>query len=73
MLSFLAAASDTAVQEELLQMLLSLQTTAVLAGLGVLLWRCGLPLLVLIRAEGMSVRLLTIKVDLELSVMLTGD
>lgn len=65
LLDFLAAASDTAVQEELLQMVLSLLTTAVPAGLGGFLWRCGLPLLVLIRAESMSVRLLTIKVDLK--------
>ena len=64
LLSFLAAASDTAVQEELLQMLLSLLTTAVPARLGGVLWRCGLPLLVLIRAESMPVRLLTIKVTL---------
>lgn len=63
LLAFLAAASDTVVQEELLQLLLSLLTMAVSAGLGSILWTAGLPFLVLIRAESMAVRLLTIKVQ----------
>ena len=61
-LGFLSAASDSSVQEELLQLLLSLLTTSAPAGLVSLLWSGGLPLLVLIRAESLSVRLITIKV-----------
>ena len=63
-LGFLAAASDSSVQEELLQLLLSLLITCPNTGLAGRLWTAGLPLLVLIRAESMSVRLLTIKVRL---------
>lgn len=69
-LGFLAAASDSSVQEELLQLLLSLLTTSVPVGLASHLWTSGLPLLVLIRAESMSVRLLTIKVFLRTVVVL---
>ena len=61
-LSFLAAASDSSVQEELLQLLFGLLTTSSPHGLAETLWNKGLPLLVLIRAESMAVRLLTIKV-----------
>ena len=61
-LGFLSAASDSSVQEDLLQLLLSLLTTSAPAGLASHLWTRGLPLLVLIRAESLSVRLITIKV-----------
>lgn len=65
-MSFLAAATDVHIQEEILRLLYHL-----LKGsncqyiLGELLWDKGIPLLVLIRAQSMSVRLLAIKVSRE--------
>ena len=63
MMVFLSACSDCSLQEELLKLLLSLLLTLNPTGLAGHLWAEGLPLMVLIRAESMSVRLITIKVS----------
>ena len=61
---FVSSASDQRVQEELLEQLLSLLRSAPPPpGLLTALWSRGLPLLVLIRAESMAVRLISIKVS----------
>ena len=63
--SFLAAATDAHIQEEVLRLIHNLLKAANCQYiLGELLWEKGIPLLVLIRAQGMSVRLLAIKVGL---------
>jgi hypothetical protein len=60
---FVSSASDQRVQEELLEQLLSLLRSAPPPpGLLTSLWSRGLPLLVLIRAESMAVRLISIKI-----------
>ena len=60
---FVSSASDQRVQEELLEQLLSLLRSAPPPpGLLTSLWSRGLPLLVLIRAKSMAVRLISIKV-----------
>ena len=65
-LSFLAAATDAHIQEEVLRLLHNLLKAANCQYiLGELLWEKGIPLLVLIRAQSMSVRLLAIKVGHE--------
>ncbi len=63
-LSFLTAASDPHLLEEILRLLYNLLKTAQSRhALGDLLWEKGIPLLVLTRAQSMSVRLLAIKVN----------
>ncbi len=62
-LSFLTAASDPHLLEEILRLLYNLlKTAASRYALGDLLWEKGIPLLILTRAQSMSVRLLAIKV-----------
>ncbi len=63
-LSFLAAANDPHLLEEILRLLYNLLKTAESRyALGDLLWDKGIPLLILTRAQSMSVRLLAIKVS----------